>query len=329
LPDAVFQPDYGFLWWIPFHLSVIGLGLWLLTAHFSWWAAPLISILIGHAFACLGFIGHAIGHGQSLKKQVWLREFLTGLSFSPFAIGPYLWRRWHNAEHHGHTQVAGVDPDHLFTLEAYENSGILRGLYRRLRPWSRNLVIFSSFSFRMSQQTMRMMTTYLKSPKSTVRDRLTILVQFLIPVVFWAGGTLWLGTRVFWFGYFMPLLVGNAIVISYIATNHFLNPLADESDVLETSLSVTLPKAIRWLDPLHSYFGAHVSHHLFPQAPPKHARLIEAKLAELYPDRYHCMSWPAALRKLAATPWVYEDRTTLIDPQTEQRSGTLGHGLES
>jgi fatty acid desaturase len=157
---------------------------------------------------------------------------------------------------------------------------------------------------------------------------MAIFLQLVIPIAVWVGGTLALGSHVFWWGYFVPLLVGNALVIGYIATNHFLNPLADERDVLATSLSVTLPKWLSWLDSLHSYFGAHVAHHLFPQASPRYGRQIDAKIRELFPDRYHEMPITRALKLLWDTPWVYEGKTALKDPQTGKASGTLGHGLE-
>ncbi len=325
MPSNILEPDYGNLAWFLVHGALISIGYYLLVKHFSWWIAPVVSLVIGHSFACMGFLAHDICHGGTIKK-LWIRDLLAGLGFSPLAIGPYLWRRWHNADHHNNTQVEGVDPDHLFTIEDYKNNPILRWLYR-ISPLARNLIIFSSFSYRMDQQMIRMLLTYLKSKQTTSGQRVLLVAQFLVPVTLWVTGSLLLGTQVFWWGYFVPLLIGNAVAISYIATNHFLNPLADDRDVLATSLSVTLPKALQWLDPWHQHFGAHVAHHLFPGAHGKHSRAIEAKVAELWPDRFHTMPITTALKLLWQTPWVYEDKTTLVDPHREVRAGTLGHGL--
>ena len=325
LPAEYLKPDSLNLLWFPVHAVIIGASYWVLATHFSWWVAPILALIIGHSFACLGFVAHDIGHGASIRNPI-LREFLTSLGFSAFGIGPYLWKRWHNSEHHNNTQVEGIDPDHLFTMEDYEKNPVLRGLYR-MSPLARNIVIFSSFSYRMTQQTLRMMLTYLRSPKSTNWNRFVLIVQFVIPVACWITLSSLLGSQVFWWGYFIPLLVGNTIAISYIATNHFLNPLADERDVLATSLSVTLPWPLAWLDSWHSHFGAHVGHHLFPQAPARYGRKIEEKVAELYPDRYHVMPMTAALSLLWKTPWIYEDKQTLIDPHRQLRFKTLGHGL--
>lgn len=326
LPAHVFQPDYANLVWFPIHFAIIAGGYFVLLNHFNWLSAPLVALVVGHTFGCMGFLAHDICHGGSIKR-LWVRDLLSGVAFSPFWIGPYLWRRWHNADHHNNTNIEGVDPDHLFTIEDYKHNPVLRFLYR-ISPLARNLVIFSSFAYRMSQQMLRMFFTYMRSPKSSGGDRFTLVWQLLLPIVFWVGLTWALGSAVFWWGYVAPLLVANALVISYIATNHFLNPLADENDVLATSLTVTLPKWLSWLEPWHQGFGAHVAHHLFPQASARHGRMIESKVAELFPDRYHSMPITRALRLLWNTPWIYEDKTTLIDPHRDLRSGTLGHGLD-
>jgi fatty acid desaturase len=325
LPPEYLKPDYTNLWWFPAHAAIIGTCYWLLSAHFTWWFAPLASLIVGHSIACLGFVAHDILHGGSIKNAH-LKDALAGIGFSPLWIGPYLWRRWHNAEHHNNTNVEGIDPDHLFTMEDYEKNPILRALYK-VHPLIRNVIIFSSFAYRMTQQNLRMVITYLRSPKSTSKDRFTLLWQLFLPMAAWTALSLSLGSQVFWWGYVGALFVGNTIAISYIATNHFLNPLADERDVLATSLTVTLPRWLRFLDPWHQCFGAHVSHHLFPQASVRYTRRIEEKVEEMWPDRYHSMSIFKALKALWDTPWLYADKDTLIDPKSNWRVKTLGRGL--
>ncbi|HVL38377.1 MAG TPA: fatty acid desaturase [Fimbriimonadaceae bacterium] len=329
LPAHYLQPDYvNLLWFLP-HGLIIGGSLYVLGAAFNWWYAWLFSILIGHSMAGLGFLAHDIAHGGTIRN-LRLRDLLAGIGFSAFGISPALWRRWHNGDHHTHTQVAGVDPDHLFTIEAYQHKPVLKALYR-LSPTLRNIVIFAGFSFRMCQQSFAMWRVYLASNKIGPYEKLVMFVQPIIQMGAWVSLTYWIGGwAVVLMGYVVPLLIANFLVICYIATNHFLNPLADESDVLETSLSVTLPKWLRWLDPWHQFFGAHVAHHLFPQAPSRYTRKIEEKIAEMWPDRYHVMPWFEALRTLWNTPWIYdEDRVTFIDPTTHEKAPTLGHGLEN
>ncbi|MBS1706009.1 MAG: fatty acid desaturase [Armatimonadetes bacterium] len=326
LPDHVFRPDHQNLLWFAVHAAIIGGSWYVLRNHFSFWVAPFLSIAIGHSFGCMGFIGHDIAHGGTFKSMR-MRDILAGIAFSPFWISPLLWRKWHNGEHHGHTQVDGEDPDALFTMEHYKNNPVLRFLYR-LSPVLRNIIIFGSFSFRMTQQNLRMLVLYLFKRPTKPREKVQMVLELVLQASAWIGVSWYLGSQVLIWGYLLPLLVANALVISYIATNHFLNPLADESDVLGSSLTVTLPPALRWLDPWHQYFGAHVAHHLFPQVSARNTRYIEDKAKELFPDRYHSMPLTTALVLLWKTPWIYETHTTFIDPQADQRIGTLGHGLE-
>ena len=143
------------------------------------------------------------------------------------------------------------------------------------------------------------MATPLKSPESTLRDKAVILFQFALPLTIWAMGTALLGWQVLVFGLLVPILIANFLVICYIATNHFLNPLADEDDVLATSLSVTLPKWLSWLDPLID-FARTPSHHLFPRR--RQAPAGSKGECGLWPDRYHSADLHAETPW--DTPWV-------------------------
>lgn len=61
-------------------------------------------------------LGHEILHGTVVRKA-WLRDFLGAIAFMPLSTGPKLWRKWHNATHHVHTQHEENDPDAWPTLE--------------------------------------------------------------------------------------------------------------------------------------------------------------------------------------------------------------------
>ncbi|MBS1726674.1 MAG: fatty acid desaturase [Armatimonadetes bacterium] len=327
IPASYLKPDNLHLLWLLAHMGLCAGLLILLKWNSSWWLVPGVSLLIGHSFGCMGFIAHEICHGGAIRNRR-LRHFLAGVAFSPFAIGPLLWSKWHNAEHHGHTQDADLDPDRLFLLDEYKNKPVLKWLYRR-SILLRNLLIFGFYCLMMSEQNLSAMMRYVRDPKLKVKDRLAILFQFLVPKLLWIVGTALMGWPVLVFGYIVPLLIANFMVISYISTNHFLNPLVDDGDVLASSLSVTLPKWLAWLDTMHSHFGAHVAHHLFPQAPSRHARKIERQIMALWPDRYHVMPFNEALKLLWNTPWIYdEDGMSLVDPHKQVTVPTLGHGLD-
>jgi fatty acid desaturase len=122
----------------------------------------------------------------------------------------------------------------------------------------------------------------------------------------------------------LPLLLANFTVMSYIVTNHQLNPLATVNDPLATSLSVRVP---RWVDILHLNFSHHTEHHLFPGLNPVHAPKVKALVKRLWPDRYHDMPHWRALWALWKTPRIYTHKVLLTDPVRGTAFPTLGHGL--
>jgi len=113
------------------------------------------------------------------------------------------------------------------------------------------------------------------------------------------------------------------MVMSYIATNHFLNPLTECNDPLANSLSVTGP---RWLEALHLQFGYHVEHHVFPTMSGRHAPAVRGVLQDLYGDRYLSMPHARALRLLYTRPKVHLTHDTLIDPRTMATFNALAPG---
>jgi len=127
----------------------------------------------------------------------------------------------------------------------------------------------------------------------------------------------------FLFLYVVPLFVANSVIMSYIATNHFLNPLTEINDPLANTLSVTSP---RWLEKLHLQFGYHVEHHLFPTLSGRHAPVVRDVLIRLYGDRYLTMPHVRALRLLYTRPKLHDGYDMLVDPRTMTAFDVLAPG---
>src|SRR5207253_2376437 len=116
--------------------------------------------------------------------------------------------------------------------------------------------------------------------------------------------------------------VANAIQMSYIATNHFLNPeTRDTNDPLLNSLTVSVGPLARLL---HLNFNYHVEHHVLPSMNPRHAPLVRDLLVRKFGDRYHEMPYWKAIYWLYRTPRVHWDADHLVNPRT----GTLYHTIE-
>ncbi len=329
LPEDFYKPDRRTLLWLVPHYGIIFGGMWVLSAHFTWWAAPLLTLVIGHSVMCLAVLGHEVCHGAATKTR-FMRWVASTLSFGAFGLAPRVWARWHNDAHHNHTQEIEHDPDRLYILEEYlDNHNRKLVALHKLPAFMRRGAIFAFFTMWMTTLSTVMTLKYLKPKNSDAAERRKILAQWIAPNLFWLTLTVCLGWQVVVFGWLLPHLFADFLITCYIVTNHFLNPLAqnDEDDVLATTLTVT-PPAI--FDTLHFHFGAHVTHHLFPTAPSRHARAVEAKIAELWPDRYHSMPLWRAVSLFLQSNLIYDETgTKLVDPQHQLVRPTLGHGLKA
>ncbi len=279
-----------------------------------------LAVVLGFCYASMGFFGHEILHGTVIRHP-WLRNFLGAVFFWPLCTGPRLWRKWHNMEHHVHTQDEEKDPDAWPSESQVINSRLFRMAYRLPLP-IRSLFEFLFLTVQFSLHSLNMFKLYLN--QFQVKNRSTVIFQLLLPWLSWFA-LLWLIGPVKWiFVFLLPLFVANFIVMAYISTNHRLNPLVDINDPLANCLSVTVPK---WVDVLHFNFSYHTEHHLFPAMNPKFYPLVKEEILKRWPERYHQMPLLRALITLWKTPRIYYEKSELLDLHGKRAYQTLGNGL--
>ncbi len=322
LPREVFKPVPSRLWWLLPHLLVVAFGIYAIsTTQWNWAIKLAISVPIGASFASLGILGHEVLHGSVIRTP-WLRNVIGFLCFMPFNIGPRIWRKWHNVEHHGHTQHEHLDPDHSITFQEYEHAGVRRILFW-FNPFFQSVITFAFFSIWFTLTGISMLIRFF--PTFTPKGRISVIAQFLLSVGLWVGLAVLIGPIEFIFAGLVPMMIANFIVMSYIATNHVLSPLTSVNDPLSNSLSV---RTLKWLDILYLNFSHHTEHHLFPSMSPKYAPQVKALCKQLWPDRYHEMSHRKALLCVWRTPRLYAHETGLTDPVRGGDYPVLGHGLD-
>jgi len=323
LAPAVFAPAPARLLWLPLHLGIIGaLGTYVVRGTPSWPVALLCAVVAGHSWACLGFLAHeAMHHGLTRNRTL---EHLVGyVGFGLYCLSPTLWSAWHNQAHHGNTGKAVADPDGFGRLGFWQKNAVVRVL-EKFSPGSRHrrsaaflFVWFSLHSF---------LVLVFHSQRNDYYARISrrrVYTESAAMLAFWIGVLALVGPWGFLFVYVVPVLVANAIVMSYIATNHFLNSLTEVNDPLVNTLSVTSP---RWLETLHLGFGYHVEHHVFPTMSGRHAPAVRDVLTRLYGERYLRMPHTRALRLLYSRPKLHDAHDTLIDPRTMATFNTLVPG---
>jgi len=311
LPADIFRPARTRLLWLGVHLPVIFAGLFLLTRGLPLWANLALSLPIGLAFAGLAFVGHEALHG-ALCRRAWTRRLVGSIGFWPFAVSPRLWVAWHNRVHHGSANEPGTDPDALSTRADYDTSRSAR-VSSDLQRWTRGVF---TLLVGFSGQSAHVLLVAKSRGYLNERHYRRAVLATLTALVPWALVLVLLGPKVFLFGYVLPLLVGNVLVMMHIVTNHALRPLVQTNDPLDHSLSVTVP---RWFGYYTLDFGYHVEHHMFPAMSNRHAPLVRDELLRLAPERYRSMPLPRALLAVCRAPRVYESHDTLVDPRTGAR----------
>ena len=322
LPARAFAPVPSRLAWLTLHLAVIAAGIVALARGVGgWWAAPAIALVIGHSFAGCAFVGHETMHGTVVRART-LRAVVGWIAFLPFTLSPRLWVAWHNKTHHGHTMSETHDPDAYPTLAVWRTSRAARFAdavsFGARRPLG-ILTLLVGFTGQSSQMLWRWSKTAL-----TRRQRRLAIAETIAGFAVWLAIGVALGPIKILFAFVLPLVVANAIVVSYILTNHSLSPLTDVNDPLVNSLSVTLPG---WLMRLHLQFGLHVEHHLFPSMSSAFAPLVRQQLIARWPERYQSLPLLTALRRLWRTPRIYAAPTRLHDPRTGLEAATLQPGV--
>ncbi|MBB5173861.1 fatty acid desaturase family protein [Texcoconibacillus texcoconensis] len=322
LPKEAFQPVptrlFGGLFFLILTIAgIVTISLFELHPLVS----LVISLILGGSFASLGFLGHEILHGTVVRKA-WLRDFLGAIAFWPLCTGPKLWRKWHNMDHHKHTQDEELDPDAWPTMKKLAESAVLRWVYRL--PLSvRSFFSFSFLTVTFTAHSLRMFGENVKTFK--LKKQPALWLQLILPWATWIGLLVWIGFSNWVFAFLLPLLIANFIVMAYIATNHRLNPLVEVNDPLANSLTVTVPK---WVDVLHFNFSYHTEHHLFPGMNPKYYPLVKEHIKTMWPDRYHEMPMGRALIALWKTPQLYHQKSEFVDPRQGDLYHSLGNGLD-
>ncbi len=250
-------------------LILLGLSLLWLVAIDNLWLQLLNAVFLGFVFTQIGFIGHDIGHRQTMRES-W-HNLVAGLICGNLLIG--ISRSWwvekHN-QHHGHPNQLDMDPDIDFAFLAFseeqarDTRGLGRMIVRHQAYWLLPLFCASSFSLH-SQSVMYLLEG---RTKYRVIEASLLIVHYLwyllLPFYllgFWPALLFVLINKAA-FGLYMALV---------FAPNHKGMPVLSASDQLDfmrqqvlTSRNVR-PSLIS--DYLYGGLNYQIEHHLFPGIP--------------------------------------------------------------
>jgi len=307
-PEAFRRRPLQLLWALPIVGVIVGGSAALLRLAPPWWIALPAALVLGNCYAALLLLAHDTAHGATIRSRR-LQDALLYLALAVFWISPILWRHWHNAAHHGHTNdLEDRDPDALGLFDSAQTTGWAHRL-RHVVPGAGHLFGFVSMlaGFTIQGQNVlwwhgRVGRDFARMPWRRAAGESLGMIIFWLALAAACGwpGALWVVAA--------PMLTANFVVMSYIVTNHFVRHLSDANDALDTSMSVRTPA---WLDRLHFHFSHHVEHHLFPSMSSSRYPLVRRWLMENAGDRYVAPAHWRALRAVFRTPRFYSDPHTL------------------
>lgn len=301
LPPEAFHPNHRRIGDAVLHSLVVGLGI--AGVRSVPWLGPLAALVIGHSLACLAFVGHEASHNAVIRHR-WGRYLLCYWTFGLNVVPPSMWNRLHNDAHH---QNAGTreDPDRPF-LENEETSA-RRWYARLLYPNDDTFIGILVFAHFVTYLARNIATVFYPEPHKpfsvparpgyTSAERWAVAAELvwigaLQAGIYFAVGQDWVGYL--WAGP-AALVVASAVVMAYVFTNHFLNPITDAPDPVTGTTSVVVPK---FFDRLHGHFSHHTEHHLFPSMNSDYYPAVSAALRTKAPERYQQLEFGEAWRRL-------------------------------
>ncbi len=317
-PEA-FKPARSRLAFIPVHLAVIVVAtLAIARGWVPWPVVPVLSLVIGGAFACLTFVAHEGLHGGIVRGRR-AKHLVGWVGFMPFLLSPRLWVAWHDRVHHANANLPN-DPDMYATLAEYNKNTQVRKFVDWFSLGCRRWRGVFSLVFGFTVQSAHQLFAATSSGFLSARERRFAFAETGVAIAIWTTVAVLVGFVPFLFVYVLPLAVGNVIIMSFILTNHSLSPLVTINDPLVSGLSVTSSRFVEWIT---LKFGFHVEHHLFPAMSSRHAREVRELVRARWPERYQSMPLLDAMRELHRTARVYKDATTLIDPRSGAEFPTI------
>ncbi len=315
LPTAAFAlHPWRILLGVPLVTVIAGGSVVLATVALPWYVALAGSMSLGTLYASLFFFGHEVGHG-AVVRSLRLRTAVLYVTCLVYGLSPHLWLIWHNHAHHGHTNMAEHDPDTFGTLNEFQRRRFSQVLARFV-PGSGHWLsaFYLPLFFTLQSHAVLWLYGFGESFRR-LRRRRAVLDSALM-ILFWIGVSVWVGPRGALLVVVIPMVTVNAVMMSYVVTNHMLRSLADGPDSLVTTMSVT---TFRVIDLLLFNFSHHVEHHLFPSMSPRYYPLVRGSLYRHAPERYLAPSHWRAIVLVFRTPRLYADAGTLVQPATGQR----------
>lgn len=300
---------------VPFYVFVLG-GL-VVADVLPWWGSLFVGFVIGQLWVTVGFTAHEALHKSVFRSRFW-EEVLGWAGFAVWLVPPGLWRGWHVLAHHGSTNIHGHDPDMLGSVEEHRKGGLARFVYW-VTPGSGHPLSFVSpvFLFTMQGQLFLWYYSGLPEYEKIRMNRPKERVLSVLLTLGWIALGVALGPLHALYLIVVPMMVSNATLMLYIASNHWLRPATPDGN--NPFLNAGSVRVSAFWDLLHVNFSYHQEHHVFPQMNPKYAPLLRETLRRMAPHAVHVLPVGKAVLALYGRPPLYLDDATFATPDAARR----------
>jgi fatty acid desaturase len=294
IPSEAFRPARYKLIWIGLYSTLALATLWMFARVNAWYLYAVLCLFQSFILASLAFLAHELSHASIIpgKRVRYLLELWQwGINLVP----PTMWQKVHNQTHHTHAATI-ADPDRNFI--ATENCRSTAIYERLFYPQKSSPKFNPLIGFHFVPYVIRnIIAVFLGSKnKPTIVPAMPSYSQFdIFKIIFELVWIVALQIAIYlivgsWQAYVfaspIAILCTSTIVMIYIFTNHWLNPITQIADPVVGSTSVIVPK---FWNKMHFNFSYHTEHHVFPSLNSDYYPNVSEALAKLYPDRYNRM----------------------------------------
>lgn len=302
LPPNAFKPARTKLLWILGYSLLFIFTCWIFRQTDSWYVYLLLCALQCHTLSSLAFLAHDLSHGSIVRTSFW-RYPLELWQWGVVLVPPTLWKRVHNQAHHTHASTPS-DPDRNYLPREACRSTLS---YERLfYPSSKSIKWSPLVGFHFVPYVIRNILAVLplKSklrivpavPDYRISQRIRIGLELIWITLFQVSIFLAVGSwQAYLFASPLAILGTSTIVMVYIFTNHWLNPVSETADPVVGSTSVIVPTIF---DRLHFHFSYHTEHHLFPSINSAYLPEVSQLIRKYFPERYNVLSIGVAWDRL-------------------------------
>ncbi|MBD2097361.1 fatty acid desaturase [Trichocoleus sp. FACHB-591] len=296
LPKEAFQQKpshiFHFLTWLS--LALICILLAHLTSNVIF--LLLISCLYGHSLAGLALFGHYLSHGSVLPPGL-LRSCLEVVTWGFNLIPRTVWVHVHNHTHHPHAgTLKDSDRPWLTSEQTW-----LRKVYSMIFypqkferfPWFVNplpLTHFVTYGLRnvigvfWTQKNTLHFIPYQKpytwQERAAVIGEIGFIATLQVLLFISLQGHF---TKYYFMG-ILPPFISSAVLLIYVKTHHFPNPIAIHNNSVLATTSVIVHPLFNFI---HSNLSYHSEHHLFPSMNPDYYPLVSQLLQQHFPADYN------------------------------------------